>query len=303
MDKYEKFISGLEKEGIELHSLIIMKKGKVEYEEYFTKKAGKDKLHRMFSCTKSYVGMAIGLLVEKGKINIEDRISDYFPEYVPKEADPLIKKMTLEDLLSMRTCYRKTTYDSASRVKNWVESFFISSPDHEPGTVFNYDTSASHVLGALVEKLSGKELLEFLRTEFLNEMGFSEEAYIIKDPFGVSMGGAGLYAKSSDLLKTGRLFLNGGKAPDGKVLYPESWLSEMVKKRVSTWPNQKEAEGYGYQIWIIPDGYAFYGLGGQWLMIFPKDDMIVVTTADNGGNKYIDWQIMLDAVKVKNEMG
>ena len=183
------------------------------------------------------------------------------------------------------------------------ESFFISNPDHEPGTVFNYDTSASHVLGALVEKLSGKELLEFLRTEFLNEMGFSEEAYIIKDPFGVSMGGAGLYAKSSDLLKTGRLFLNGGKAPDGKVLYQESWLNEMVKKRVSTWPNQKEAEGYGYQIWIIPDGYAFYGLGGQWLMIFPKDEMIVVTTADNGGNKYIDWQIMLDAVKVKNEMG
>ena len=288
MYDYDKFIKRIEDAGIELHSLLVWKKGRLEFEEYFTAKAGKDKLHRMFSCT-------IGLLVEDGRIETDDLIADYFPEFVTHDINPLVAEMTIEDLLSMRTCYRKTTYDATSKVKNWVESFFISEPDHKAGTVFNYDTSASHVLAALIEKISGKELLDFLRERFLNEIGFSEDAYIIKDPFGVSMGGAGLYAKSTDLLKTGQLFLADGMSHSGNEIFPSSWLHEMTVNRVSTKPNQKEAQGYGYQLWIIPNGYAFYGLGGQWLMIFPEAETIVVTTADNRGNKFLDWEIMLGA--------
>ena len=302
MNKYELFKTEVEDAGIELHSLLVMEKGELLYENYFTNKAGKDKLHRMFSCTKSYVAMGIGLLVEAGKISTDDLIVEYFPEFVTDDLNPLVAEMTIGDMLSMRTCYRKTTYDATSKVKNWVESFFISEPHHKAGTVFNYDTSASHVLAALIEKLTGKELLEFLRESFLDEIGFSKEAYIIKDPFGVSMGGAGLYAKSSDLLKTGELFLSNGKNREGKEVYPVSWLKEMTINRVSTKPNQKEAEGYGYQIWMIPGGYAFYGLGGQWLMIFPESEKIVVTTADNHGNKFIDWEIMLCACRSFGEI-
>lgn len=291
MREYSEIIKKIEDTGIELHSLLVWQDGELKFERYFTDKAGKDKLHRLFSCTKSYVSMGIGLLIDDGRIKISDRIADYFPEFVPDDIDPLVEEMTIENLLSMRTCYRKTTYDATSKKKNWVESFFISEPHHKAGTVFNYDTSASHVLAALVEKLSGKELLEFLRERFLDKIGFSKEAYIIKDPFGVSMGGAGLYAKSSDLLKTGLLFLSNGKTADGDQIYPESWLNEMRKNRVSTYPNQPEAEGYGYQLWMLKDGYAFYGLGGQWLMIFPGSNTIVVTTADNHGNKLLDWKI------------
>ncbi len=295
MDKYEKLINRITEAGIELHSLLVSEKGSLEYEGYFTPEGGRDKLHRMFSCTKSYVGLGIGLLAEDGKINFGDRIADYFPEYIHKDSDPMILEMTIENLLSMRTCYRKTTYDASSRVKNWVESFFIAEPDHKAGTVFNYDTSASHVLAALVEKITEKDLLEFLRDRFLDEIGFSKEAYIKKDPFGVSMGGAGLYAKSMDLMKTGEMFLANGKNNEGKEIYPPYRLREMTVNRVSTRPNQREASGYGYQIWIIPNGYAFYGLGGQWLMIFPEAETIVVTTADNAGNKFLDWEIMLGA--------
>ena len=297
MGKYEELVNEIEDAGIELHSLLVMKDGNLECEKYFTDKGGRDKLHRMFSCTKSYVSLGIGLLIDKGKIKKEDRIADYFPEFLPDKPNPLITGMTIGNLLSMQTCYRKTTYDASSSSKNWVESFFISEPDHKSGTVFNYDTSASHVLCALVEKISGKELIAFLRENFLDEIAFSKEAYIIKDPFGVSMGGAGLYAKSSDLLKTGQMFLSSGKNQDGKQVYPSFWLDEMKIKRVSTSPNQREAEGYGYQLWIIPGGYAFYGLGGQWLMIFPEYKTIIVTTADNHGNKFIDWHIMLAAGK------
>ena len=93
----------------------------------------------------------------------------------------------------MRTCHDKTTY-KAPGVTDWVASFFTVPPTHVPGTNFSYDTSSTHTLGALIEKLSGMDLLSYLRFKFLDEIGFSANAYILKDPNGVSMGGSGLCA-------------------------------------------------------------------------------------------------------------
>ena len=156
----------------------------------------------MFSVTKSFTSIAIGLLQEEGRLSLDDSIVKFFPEYVPdtSEAHPWLLATTIRDMLSMRSCHASTTYDKFSSKTDWVKSFFTVAPTHKPGTVFHYDTSSSHTLCALVEKLTGMKMLDYLRNKVLNEIGFSKEAYCLTDGFGVSMGGSGLMATSRDFM-------------------------------------------------------------------------------------------------------
>ena len=143
-----------------------------------------------------------------------------------------MEEMTIENLLMMETCHNMTTYKKTSTTENWVRSFFQTIPTHRPGTLFMYDTSASHVLCALVEKLTGQKLLDYLKDQFLRTIGFSEESYIMADPFGVSMGGTGLMAKPVDMLRVGLMMLNRGIHPDdygkenGRQIYPKEYLEK-----------------------------------------------------------------------------
>ena len=142
---------------------------------------------------------------------------------------------------------------------------------------------------ALVEKLKGKPLLDYLREKCLNEIGFSKDAYFIRDPFGVSMGGSGLMARPLDLLKVGLLLLNRGKTEEGKPLLPENYLKEACSFQVPTVHTAafpEESFGYGYQFWRIRrDGYACYGMGGQLVILLPKEDLLCVTVADTQERK------------------
>jgi CubicO group peptidase (beta-lactamase class C family) len=111
--------------------------------------------------------------------------------------------MTIQHMLTMQICHSSTTY-KIDRQKNWVESFFKVSPTHKSGDIFLYDTSAAHTLAALIKKLTGKGVLDYLREKCLDKLDFSKDAYIIKDPFGSEMGGSDLMAYPEDLLKIGR---------------------------------------------------------------------------------------------------
>ena len=286
----------LETQNIPLHSFLMYRKGKVivnacyyPYEEHT--------LHRMYSVTKSFVSLAVGILADRGIISLDDPVIRYFEEYLPGQVHPWLASMTIRDMLKMETCYAGTTYKK-DLTKNWVESFFITEPDHRPGTIFTYDTSSAHTLGALVEKLTGMELLKFLKKELLDEMGFSAQSYIRKDPFGVSMGGSGLMAEPMDLLKVGVLLLHRG-VYQGVRLYPEWYLDEALSCQAETAGSREcedERQGYGYQFWQFRHGcFGCYGMGGQFILCCPKEDLVCVTTADTlgitGGHQQI-----LDAV-------
>lgn len=276
------FLRRLEEVEIPMHSMILMRHGKIVAETYY-RPYSRNELHRMFSVTKSMVSLAIGLLCEEGKLSLEDRIVSYFPEKLPKEGvHPYIAQITIRDMLRMATAHGKTTYKQLE-TEDWVSTFFLVTPSHLPGTVFSYDTSATHTLAALVEKLSGKELLAYLREKVLDEIGFSSDAYCIKDPMGVSMGGSGMMASSYDMLRVMYLISQGGKW-QGKQLLPEWYLKEATKKQIDTFakgPTFEEMQGYGYQFWCTENGgYVCYGMGGQLMLVLPEKDMILITTAD-----------------------
>ncbi len=277
-----RFFETLDSMPFDMHSVIMIRHGKVLLETYY-EPFSCDTLHRMFSVTKSFVALAIGHLAYEGKINLDDKITSYFPEY-PTEYD-YTKKTTIRNMLMMRSPHEKTTY-KIDVSKNWVESYFTTEPTHLPGTVFSYDTSASHVLAALVEKITGMALVDYLRTSYLSEIGFSNEAYCLKDPFGVSVGGSGLMATPMDLAKTAYFVMNGGKH-NGKQLTDGAFISEATSFLSRTDVRggfADEKQGYGMQFWRTRNnGFMFYGLAGQIALCLPDKDFVMVTTADTMG--------------------
>lgn len=281
----------LNRQGIPMHSFLLMRHDKLITEGYFSP-CKADTLHRMFSISKSFTAVAMGLLTDEGKLSLNDPIAKYFPEKLPEKVHPWIAEMTIRDMLMMRTCHAAATY-KFDMTKDWVESFFTTPPTHPAGKLFHYDTSSAHTLCALAEKLTGEEMLHYIKKK-LSVLGFSENSYMLKDPFGVSMGGSGLVATSMDILKFGYFLYHNG-CIEGKQLLSSSYIKEATSKLTETCvtaPIPSEAAGYGYQIWQNEkNGYVCYGMGGQLIIILPDYHMICVTTADTqgigGGNQQI----------------
>lgn len=290
-DSILRFTKRLTEKQIPMHSLLLARQDKLCFEGYYAP-CKADTLHRMFSVCKSFTAVAVFFLAAEKQLSLDDPIVSYFPEKLPEKVHPWISSMTIRDMLMMRSCHAATTYklDMAS---DWVESYFITPPTHPAGTIFHYDTSAPHTLCALVEKLTGMDMLDYLKKK-LSPLGLSAASYMLKDPFGVSMGGTGLVALPMDLLKFGFFLLRRGNVC-GKQLLPASFLDMAVSELSATCvtaPIPGEAQGYGMQFWRgQKNNYLCYGMGGQFILVFPDCDLICVTTADTqsvaGGNQQI----------------
>ncbi len=281
----QNFADRLEKCHLPMHSFILVKDDKIIAESYYAPYKA-DTFHRMFSVTKSFVSIAIGLLEEEGKLSINDKIIDYFPEKLPDgELSPYLTELTIKNMLKMSTCHQMTTYKLPG-VTDWVGSFFTTPPSHVPGTTFSYDTSSTHTLCALVEKLTGMKMLDYLRVKFLDEIGFSKDAYVLEAPGGESLGGSGLMATPMDLLKFINVISKNGNV-NGKQLLPEEYVKAATSWQIDTYgkcASWEEMQGYGYQFWrTTHNGYCCYGMGGQYACYYPDQNMTLITTADTQG--------------------
>ena len=289
-----------------VYSILVSHHGKRIQEEYFAPCSART-LHRMFSVTKSFTALAVCALAAEGRISLSDPIIRYFPDYTPENPHPWLAQMTVQDLLDMRTCHMATTY-KLNLSENWVRSFFVTPPDHRSGQIFKYDTSAAHTLAALVKRVSGNGILDYLRPIYLNSIGFSEEAHVLCDPFGDEIGGSGMLALPEDLMVTAEflmaLYQDTWKERYASVIsgpYDEAFFTryrdlirQCVSFRSATMHEGKtldECQGYGSQFWRLRNGFMMYGMGGQYAAFFPEEDLIIVTTADSqslqGGTQYL----------------
>ena len=275
------FIDELKKEGLCIHGFSMMKSGKVFTEGYYAP-FHVDFEHRVYSVTKSFTSLAIGLLQEEGKLSLSDHICDYFPDKLgEREVHPYLAMTTIRDMLLMATPHRYTTFKQLE-IDDWVKTFFVVEPNRYPGKCFCYDTSSSHVLAALVERLSGKAMLDYLKEKLLIPLGCSKGIKILKDPVGVSQGGSGLLCTVRDLTKVAYTCMNKG-VYQGVQLLPADYLKEATSFQISTClqPVIEEQQGYGYQFWRCRNnGFALYGIGGQLAICLPEYDFMLVTVAD-----------------------
>jgi CubicO group peptidase (beta-lactamase class C family) len=290
------FLQRLDNNRLRMHSFLILRYGKIAAEGYW-KPFHAEKKHRVYSVTKSFVSTAIGLMVGEGLLSLDDRVAGFFPEKLPKEGvHPYIEKMTIRHLLTMASAHEKTTYKQM-KDDDWVRTFFTYPPTHLPGQVFSYDTSATLTLTAIVEKISGMSFLDYMRPRLLDPIGFSDDAYCLKTPLGVSQGGSALICTPRDLARFALVCMNRGKW-NGAQLVPEEYIRAATSKQIdtSTLPYPDEQQGYGYQFWICRNnGFALCGMGGQLAICLPEHDLILVTTADLQPNPN-GHQVVFDAL-------
>ena len=278
------FYQELEKYGLSTHG-VIMSRGEQVFTECYWTPFHETFLHRMYSVTKSFVSIAIGFCQQDGLLSLEDALESYFPEY---STEPCRHSSTILDMLQMKSDvdYRSKWFREHDGDR--AAYYFRMAADKDPDTLFFYDSAGTFMLGALVEKVTGKELLTYLREKFLDDIGFSGEAYILKCPGGYSWGDSGLVCTARDLWLFARFVLNKGTW-EGKRYLNEAYLTAATTPTAANDPygffNHHSVHGYGYQFWGAPEGcFAAKGMGGQLAFCDPTHDFIFIINSDNQGN-------------------
>ncbi|MBE7042720.1 MAG: serine hydrolase [Ruminococcaceae bacterium] len=287
----KRYIEVLEKAGLSTHSVIIARHDKIVYENYWAP-FHKDFLHRMYSVTKSFVALGIGCLIQEGKLSLDDKIVDLFPAEITEGACENVKKQTIKNMLMMSTGYPVSmpgnwfTRRHPDRLRDYFESSGIGTFSKTPGSFFDYDSFGSFVLGALVEDLSGMSLMDYLRSKFLDKIGFSKEAHFLKCPGGHAWGDSALMCTSLDLLKAIKFTMNLGSW-EGEQLMDKEYVQTAVSNLIPTHHGEYPAVyGYGYQIWRLRDNSFFFnGMGCQFGVCVPDKDLLFVYNGDNQGNE------------------
>ncbi len=276
------FLADMRENRFPIHSFMFIRHGKVVAEGYCPP-FDADRKHRMYSCSKSFTSVAIGMMVTEGKLKLTDTVASFFLEYIPEDADEYTLTATVRDLLRMATHNESNAYDFDT--PDWTKIFFDNDqPKHKPGTVFHYDTAATTTLCALVEQLSGMTLLEYMRP-VLDELGISKDICCIQTPEGRSWTGSGILCTTRDFARFGQFCLQRGQW-NGKQLVDREYMMEATTKQidcsVADW--SCNCEGYGYQFWMLRDGgFACCGMGGQFAFMMPQYDSVLITTADCQG--------------------
>lgn len=279
------FLEILEGSDFSTHNVIIMRHDNIVFEKYWNP-FSKDFLHRMYSVSKSFVSLAVGFLEQDGKICLDDPISKYFPDEVKNQPDENLKKQTIRHMLMMSTAMKNKSWFNA-RTDDRVRFYFENdNPSHPSGTLYDYDSTGSFVLGALVERISGKPIMDYLREKCLDKIGFSKEAYMLKCPGGHSWGDSGLLCTAEDLLRVAMFCMHKGKWNDQQLLN-EEYITAATKKQIDNnflGVNMCYTQGYGYQFWCTYDN-SFYlsGMGCQFAVCVPDKDIILIYNGDNQG--------------------
>ncbi len=280
------FIRTLEQYHHCTHSILMARGNKIFAECYYAP-FHPDFQHRMYSVSKSFVSVAVGLLVEDGKLSLEDRLVDFFPDSQNQYRNEKLEAMTIRQMLTMETCMSDNINWFYSGTQDRTQVYFQMAADRNAGTLFRYDSPGSYMLCAIVEKITGKPFLEFMKERFLLKTGFSPNAYCLKAPGGYSFGDSGVMCTARDLLCFARFVMNGGTW-DGIRYMKEDYLREATARQVDNSACGFVSYGdygYGYQIWKAPrDGFAFVGMGDQFAICDPKTDFIFIINSDNQGN-------------------
>ncbi len=274
------FIRAVEYNKINLHSFIMVRNGNIVAEGYF-KNFDENFKHRLYSSTKTFLAVAIGMLIDQSVFTLKTKIINYLKPYVYTDVPKEIKDITIEDCLTMSTCMRGNTVPPRDRFK-WAEMYLNNAIIPRPnGIYFEYGAGAN-LLGAVVEGATGKTFIDVLRPLF-DELGMAKDIWCVKGKEGYCWGGSGVVCTLRDYAKFGEFVLNKGKI-NGKQYISKSYMDKMTSPmHPSVKANNYSpimGEGYGYFTWITPDGYALCGMGSQECFCFKKKNFMFACQAD-----------------------
>lgn len=260
----------------DMHHFMALRHGKVICECNFAPYP-KGMWHITHSMCKSITGMAIGMLIEEGKLKLNENIYDIFSDHINAFSKIFRPVITVENLLTMTS---GVTFNESGIVSgnDWLESFLNASVNGKPGTEFQYNSLNTYVLSAIVTKRTGETLTEYLTPRLFGPLGITKY-YWETCPKGITKGGWGLFLCAEDMAKLGQLYLQRGKW-NGQQLVSEYWIEISTAQHLKT---QNDTYGYGYQLWMEqrPGSFEYNGMLGQNVIIYPDMDMVLVTNAGN----------------------
>ncbi|MCQ2462391.1 MAG: beta-lactamase family protein [Clostridia bacterium] len=283
-EKILKYLKVINERGLQSHSVLIARGESLVCEAYW-KPFDSTVKHRMYSQTKSYVGLAVRILAYEKKIGLDDPIIKYFPDKLPEKIHPYLEKLTIRDMLMMRTCFDEYGVNwFTSGTDDRVKLYFSQQPSVYPGTQYRYDSSGSFVMAALVERITGKIFLDYLRDKCLREIGFSEDAYCLKCPGGWAWGDSALLCTPRDMLLYGRLAGRKGEW-NGRQLVPREIFDEALQDESDNFTcgyRSYDNRGYASQFWrFYGNSVAFDGMHDQYTVYDPDTDITFTCTSGN----------------------
>lgn len=270
-----------------IYSLLVIRHGYLVYEKYYQGMDEND-ANPVFSVTKSVMSALTGIAKRDGLINGTDqKLSEFFPDYFTQIDDTQKNDITIKDVLTMTGGLESIdsdyySYFTSPDLLNYVLQKPLSD---KPGDKFAYNTGLTHFLSAIISDTAGISTKDFADEYLFKKIGISADNWEF-DSKGYNYGGTGLYLKPLDMAKFGLLYLHNGLW-DGNQIIPEEWIRESTQKQIAA----NATADYGYLFWLqtIQDTvnskeYAAYraaGMGGQYIMVIPDLDMVVVVTANS----------------------
>lgn len=302
------FLQAMESKKIELHSIMLLRHGHVVAEGWWSP-FNPEQPHMLFSLSKSFTSTAIGFAVAEQLLSLEDKVISFFPEDLPAEISANLALMDISHLLMMGTGH---TMDTTLPMQNnpdgnWVRGFLECTVDKEPGTYFLYNTGATYMLSAILHKVTGLSLLEYLEPRLFNPLDIRRPSWE-SCPRGINVGGFGLSVTTEDIAKFGQLYLQQGRW-NNQQLVSQEWVAAATSKQISNGDGLVTSgdwsQGYGYQFWQCRHGlYRGDGAFGQFCIVMPEQDAVVAITSCTDDMQEVMnsvWDILLPAMKPAEE--
>ncbi|WP_040005716.1 serine hydrolase domain-containing protein [Fibrisoma limi] len=298
------FVNAVETAKLNLHSLMVLRHGQVVAEGWWAPYTSQRK-HTLYSLSKSFTSTAVGLAVAEKKLSVDDKVVSFFPSDLPATVSDNLAVMRVQDLLTMSTGHDKDTTATmrGEANKNWAKEFLALPVEHKPGTHFVYNSGATYMLSAIVQKVTGQPILAYLKPRLFDPLGIEGADWEV-DPNGINVGGWGLRVRTEDIAKFGQLYLQKG-VWNGKRLLPEAWVDEATRQHIlqpGTNRDQSDwLQGYGYQFWRCRhDAYRGDGAFGQYCIVLPKEDAVIAITSETSNMQAIlneVWNHILPALR------
>jgi CubicO group peptidase (beta-lactamase class C family) len=303
------FLNALASSQHEFHSFMMVRHGQVIAEGWWSPYRP-DLTHMLYSLSKSFTSTAIGFAVTEGRLTVNDSVISFFPDQLPERISDNLKALRVKDLLTMSVGHAEDSTPKITKEENWVKAFLALPIDHQPGTVFLYNSGATYMLSAIVQKVTGQKEIDYLTPRLFQPLeiqGMTWETC----PRGINTGGWGLAVQTESLARFGQLYLQKGMW-NGRQILPAAWIEEATtfkiqqpaaagknlddEKKISEWH-----QGYCYQFWRCRHNF-FRGDGafGQYTIVMPdRDAVIAITseTADMLGEMNLIWDHLLPAMK------
>lgn len=289
-----------------IHSFMLVRHGHVVAEGWWAPYDAETP-HILYSLSKSFASTAVGLAVGEGLLSVEDPVIGFFPDDVPADASDNLRAMTVHDILRMNTGHEteppmfRYDGDTPGEALTWTQKFFAHPVDHEPGSRFLYNSPATYMQSAIVQKLTGETVVDYLGPRLFEPLGFEDPRWL-ESPEGVSIGAFGFMARTEEIAKFGQLYLQEGEW-NGQQLIPADWVREATSMQTENGnnPDSDWNQGYGYQFWMSRhDAYRGDGAFGQFCIVLPEQDAVVAITsgtADMQGVLNLVWDELLPSFR------